>query len=283
MNRSKKILISGAVVIFIALFSIFLFNIFFQKNIPDDLSSGIAEEPDPAIEECKILDDPKERAQCEDGGIDAWISDKHNFAIKSGDPDNCNVIPDEEKHDLCVLAVALDLSNESICDRIHSEGVKGQCAYQFIINEKDFFKCNSLTKDIDREFCYSAAIQEARDSGGSLCPSLSGTDRDFCWQIHYTIDAVEQNDYDVCGKILTESGKTYCLNVMPPDSDKDKISDTAEITQYGTDPNNADTDGDGLTDGEEIRIYKTSALLRDTDNDGFSDFEEVESKNNPLR
>lgn len=36
------------------------------------------------------------------------------------------------------------------------------------------------------------------------------------------------------------------------DSDADGIPDDIEISQYGTDPNNADSDGGGATDGEEI-------------------------------
>ena len=36
-----------------------------------------------------------------------------------------------------------------------------------------------------------------------------------------------------------------------------------------------DTDGDGLSDTDEITIYGTSPVLADTDGDGISDYEEV--------
>ena len=55
------------------------------------------------------------------------------------------------------------------------------------------------------------------------------------------------------------------------DSDNDGISDEAETTIFGTNPNNPDTDGDGLSDGDEILIYGTSPLNPDTDGDGMSD------------
>lgn len=37
------------------------------------------------------------------------------------------------------------------------------------------------------------------------------------------------------------------------DTDKDGLSDWAELKRYGTDPNKADTDGDGFNDGAEIK------------------------------
>lgn len=43
------------------------------------------------------------------------------------------------------------------------------------------------------------------------------------------------------------------------DSDKDGITDQAEINQYKTDPNKWDTDGDGYFDGIEV-IYNTDPL-----------------------
>ncbi|HRT58872.1 MAG TPA: DNRLRE domain-containing protein [Candidatus Paceibacterota bacterium] len=42
------------------------------------------------------------------------------------------------------------------------------------------------------------------------------------------------------------------------DSDDDGLSDEAETTVFGTDPNRADTDGDGVSDGEEVLIYFTN-------------------------
>jgi len=45
---------------------------------------------------------------------------------------------------------------------------------------------------------------------------------------------------------------------------------------------NKDTDKDGLSDYAEIYIYKTSPYLPDSDSDGFDDKTEIESGNNPL-
>lgn len=42
------------------------------------------------------------------------------------------------------------------------------------------------------------------------------------------------------------------VNIPKVDRDGDGLTDSDEISIYGTNPNNPDTDGDGITDGEEI-------------------------------
>ena len=59
-----------------------------------------------------------------------------------------------------------------------------------------------------------------------------------------------------------------------PDTDNDGIADSAETSQYKTDPNKADTDGDGLSDGEEAN-RGTNPLAQDTDGDNARDSDEV--------
>ncbi|MDP2323770.1 MAG: putative Ig domain-containing protein, partial [Gammaproteobacteria bacterium] len=44
------------------------------------------------------------------------------------------------------------------------------------------------------------------------------------------------------------------------DNDGDGLSNDAENTLHGTDPNNVDSDGDGLTDYEELLVYHTNPL-----------------------
>lgn len=65
------------------------------------------------------------------------------------------------------------------------------------------------------------------------------------------------------------------LVVLPPDADRDGLSDVEEAN-LGTAPDRADTDGDGLSDGEEVRSHHTNPLLRDTDGDGLEDGAELE-------
>ena len=83
------------------------------------------------------------------------------------------------------------------------------------------------------------------------------------------------------------------VSVQPVDTDKDGISDSDELSVYGTNPNNPDTDGDGLSDGEELAIWQNSwnadsdndgiinLLDKDSDGDGFSDGVEVSNGSDP--
>ncbi|MEM9860327.1 MAG: hypothetical protein AAF938_01825, partial [Myxococcota bacterium] len=54
------------------------------------------------------------------------------------------------------------------------------------------------------------------------------------------------------------------------DADNDTLSNLAEITLFGTDPNSDDTDGDGLLDDREL-AFGANPLNIDTDDDGVLD------------
>ena len=58
------------------------------------------------------------------------------------------------------------------------------------------------------------------------------------------------------------------------DSDADGLSDAAE-KKLGTDPLSDDTDRDRLSDLAEVKVYHTNPLDPDTDKDGISDAQEV--------
>ena len=66
------------------------------------------------------------------------------------------------------------------------------------------------------------------------------------------------------------------------DSDGDGLSDTYEIEQSKTDPNQNDTDKDGLSDAYEINQSKTDPNQNDTDKDGRLDGIEISLKTDPL-
>lgn len=64
------------------------------------------------------------------------------------------------------------------------------------------------------------------------------------------------------------------------DSDADGLLD-AEEKILGTDPKKSDSDRDGLSDGAEVKIYGTDPLNSDTDGDGLKDGEEIKRGLNP--
>ncbi len=65
------------------------------------------------------------------------------------------------------------------------------------------------------------------------------------------------------------------------DSDADGLPDKEE-EKLGTNPFDSDTDRDGLSDLAEIKTYHTDPTNEDTDGDGISDVEEIKKGLNPL-
>ena len=72
-------------------------------------------------------------------------------------------------------------------------------------------------------------------------------------------------DQDCDGSDLT------CVD-MNIDTDRDGLSDSDEISIYGTNPNLADSDGDGVDDGTEINSG-SNPLIPDNNNTGYGELE----------
>ena len=97
--------------------------------------------------------------------------------------------------------------------------------------------------------------------------------------------------YGVSGGVLDSDGdgltddeeKALGTDPFDPDTDKDGLTDGAEVKMYKTDPLNPDSDWDGLKDGAEVQVYKTNPSDPDTDKGGVTDGHEViEDGTNPL-
>ncbi|MBP5702064.1 MAG: cellulose binding domain-containing protein, partial [Lachnospiraceae bacterium] len=84
-------------------------------------------------------------------------------------------------------------------------------------------------------------------------------------------DANEDLDGDGLGNLDEITRGTDTGN---PDTDRDDLSDYAEVYEYGTDPLNPDSDGDTLSDGDDV-LLGFSPLLPDTDNNGILDCNEI--------
>ena len=81
-------------------------------------------------------------------------------------------------------------------------------------------------------------------------------------------------DVEITSSSVKQSGQNSSGVVKEQDSDGDGLSDVEE-KKYSTDPYSVDTDKDGLTDRAEVKIYHTDPLNPDTDGDGHKDGEEV--------
>ena len=124
-----------------------------------------------------------------------------------------------------------------------------------------------------------------KDVGDVTTAVITGLDTGTDYYFSATAYNSNKDESNFCNEVK--------VSVQPVDTDKDGISDSDELSVYGTNPNNPDTDGDGLSDGEELTIWQNSwnadsdndgiinLLDKDSDGDGFSDGVEVSNGSDP--
>ncbi|MFC7237249.1 hypothetical protein ACFQS4_03300 [Saliphagus sp. GCM10025317] len=131
-------------------------------------------------------------------------------------------------------------------------------------------------KDLDRYGLVS--YEEYWIGTDPLDPDTSGDGLEDGWQVYVSgtdplvndsfDDGVLNRDRDLSGDGLTLlEEQAHGTNPHVPDTDRDGLTDYAEIHVHGTDPLVRDTSGDGLTDGEKIRL-ELDPLANDTAPDG---------------
>lgn len=87
---------------------------------------------------------------------------------------------------------------------------------------------------------------------------------------------VVQKDGDIDGDKLSNAEElSHNTSMLLMDTDRDSLSDGAEVNNYGTSPTSADTDDDNLSDATELS-RSLDPTDPDTDNDGIPDGVEVE-------
>lgn len=113
-----------------------------------------------------------------------------------------------------------------------------------------------------REWRTLQPLNTGRHSGGGVV--LNG-------QFHVIAGATNTG-----GAPETSSHETLVIDeAKAGDLDADGLSNSDELSQYGTDPTVADTDADGLDDGQEVNEFFSDPLVADTDVDELSDGDEV--------
>ncbi|MFZ0470439.1 MAG: dockerin type I domain-containing protein, partial [Thiogranum sp.] len=134
---------------------------------------------------------------------------------------------------------------------------------------------------VSEGWCYARAGDEYviyLPSGGTT--NVSGLPENFTATWFNPRDATT-TPADRCAKFTAPTTEDWVLHIrkapttVEPDSDADGLSDAAEITCFGTNPNGVDSDNDGLADGAD-GVVSLAALTGgiDSNGDGFVDGEQ---------
>ncbi|MCG6866776.1 MAG: hypothetical protein LJE58_15265 [Thiogranum sp.] len=134
---------------------------------------------------------------------------------------------------------------------------------------------------VSEGWCYARAGDEYviyLPSGGTT--NVSGLPENFTATWFNPRDATT-TPTDRCAKFTAPTTEDWVLHIrkepstVEPDNDADGLSDAAEITCFGTNPNEVDSDNDGLADGAD-GVVPLAALTGgiDSNGDGFVDGEQ---------
>ncbi|MFH2018922.1 MAG: hypothetical protein ABII98_02940, partial [bacterium] len=95
-----------------------------------------------------------------------------------------------------------------------------------------------------------------------------------------TPTAVEQAVQQAKLKAEADAWDSAIKKTQSEDRDFDGLKDVDEA-KYGTNPEMFDTDKDGLSDGAEVNLFKTNPMKADTDGDGKKDGREILDNTDP--
>lgn len=161
------------------------------------------------------------------------------------------------------------------------------------------------TKDGLRYLYYTPETSNKLGTGTYIHHGLGTTIQDGNWHtlirdLAYDLKEAQPTNelHAVLGFVIRGNGrvddiKTRMAIPAYQDSDGDGISDSDEITIYGTNPYKADFDDDGINDKEELNYWGANwnadpdgdgiinLLDPDSDNDDFMDGEEISMGTNP--
>lgn len=176
------------------------------------------------------------------------------LAIKNLDYNECFKISAKENIDGCITAVAIQLGDEKICEKIENSDIKKECAenirYSKVINAGNIDGCSGLENRL-QEDCYVHFFRNYADKEYCDGPVYM---KEKCFDILKLRDAAESKDIKKCGDLSSDDEAKRCeelIKKMPKDQDGDGLDDHFE-RELGTDPFKKDTDGDGIGDFDEV-------------------------------
>ncbi|MBI4598831.1 hypothetical protein HY734_01390 [Candidatus Uhrbacteria bacterium] len=202
-------------------------------------------------------------------------------ALRVGSASVCGKLEAEAVED-CVWGVAVAQHDPEACGEITDEAKRQSCADSVYLQaaraEQRLDLCAKVTSVIARDRCVETVSRRLARTEG--CAAALDASVCAAWQAFE--QAFASGDPLQCQALSNEGDRTACLDAVGTgDIDHDGLSAKTEAA-LGTDDRAEDTDADGLTDTEEISFWGTNPTNPDTDGDGFSDGAETEAGYNPL-
>ena len=183
-------------------------------------------------------------AEYANGSVFLWESEPNSLSV---------TVPPSNKSDLYKVCVQNETGAQIVCE-----------------NQRSASGDESVTVD----FANLSAFRETRNITVVLWPGSPGESEPIGSDT-ISIRAIEKEG-DIDGDGLSNAGEVaHNTSLLLADTDKDSLSDGAEVNNYGTSPTSADTDDDNLSDPTELS-RSLSPTDPDTDGDGIPDGVEVE-------
>lgn len=186
-------------------------------------------------------------------------------AVSGRQVEACEKVEDAELLDGCFDAIAREVRDEAICNRIAGSAARDDCAGAILFAKakagREVAACSGIISLKWRNSCFLYIFES--EGTVAFCESLPEL-KEECLSIVLTREAVLAANMSLCAGISSEENRRVCeelaeeakqtrdASLASDDDDGDKLSNRDEV-RYGTDPKNPDTDGDGFKDGDEVR------------------------------
>jgi len=153
------------------------------------------------------------------GGIVLWkgsdfkskkniISEKdEKFSQETTFIDECAGLNDEFDKSLCYTDLAVANQDPIICNKLSDKfGVKDNCLISVAIDKKEISICDKITIQYSKDYCYSKIGAAKQDL--SICSSIRKEfEKDFC----YSDIAIAKQDLKICEYVVDSLNKDSCI------------------------------------------------------------------------
>jgi len=180
-------------------------------------------------------------------------------AVEENNIELCKKIDISRSKELCFREIALKKNDLTICNLINDNEIKNKCKDDIssilAMKQKDYDFCSKKTSFSQKSACIKTMFNDIDDI--KECETIKEDNlKNICYDNYYYLNALKNNDSDICKQIVDVYNRSNCLSKLLnislySDDDHDGLDFFAEIV-CKTDYNNKDTDYDGFLDGYEV-------------------------------